>query len=113
MVVISAEDSISLGAFGVASTVTIRCIDMYYYKHKVQYISNIVNACQDDNIQADLQQNEFVFYRWSTIAGARLDPDGATKETFNRAAGGKDDATPLKNFANQVGTTSDICRAFC
>lgn len=91
-------DSITLGALGVVATITLKVVPMFWLRHDVKRVDDIVTATANDTIDALLAANDFIFFRWSSVADD--DPatyNTATMETFNHAA--ERDITPIKSAA--------------
>lgn len=88
-------DSITLGALGVVTEVTIKLVLMYWLKHSVEVVPDIVSACSISNIRKLLSENDFAFFRWSTVNGTRKScAKRAHVETFNITS--KSQITPLR-----------------
>eukprot|EP00884_Botryococcus_braunii_P000486 jgi/Botrbrau1/10438/Bobra.0133s0045.1 len=86
-------DSITLGALGVITEATLRLVPMYWLEHQTTQIPDIVQACAPGKIRALLETHDYVFFRWSTVAGRRACLlNHAKMETFRVV--GKSHITP-------------------
>lgn len=70
VVVIDGNDSITIGTVGIIHQVTLSCVDMFWLEHRVITIHDINDFTSEEEVNDLLAKNDFMFFRWITMAGA-------------------------------------------
>ncbi|RUS13064.1 hypothetical protein BC937DRAFT_86409 [Endogone sp. FLAS-F59071] len=98
VVVIDGKDSVTIGTLGIIHQITLSCVDMFWIEHRIIPIHNINDFTNEEDVNDLLAKNDFMFFRWITMAGST---ERATLETFN-IVHDKNRVTPLNNILIQL-----------